>query len=876
MLATLLTLTPTAGAADSDTDLEPVGSLSAAEQRAEALPALTTVADRPPRTTVPADRYAMAGGCHTMATTDGRYLTKSGTGYALSANQTAAEPVHFQATELGRYLFWDADQQFLTHDGTPADEPSEAAEWTVEGTADDFTITESLLGLADGWRFRLTTGCPEWPEVELNVTGAPYAGVTPLQETRGYIDDHMHEVTGHFLGGGIHCGRPWHKYGVVYALRDCPDHIETGGNAALPEIVLSGNPTHDPVGWPTFKDWPAPESLTHEAGYYKWLERSWREGQRVFVNLLVENEVLCVLYPNLADPISNVPGVTKDCNDMDQVRLQASLTHQMENYIDAQWGGPGKGWFRIVDTPEDARRIVNEGKLAVILGTETSDIFNCSKGRSATELLDQLGIDTPLTCTPEDLEKGLDELYELGVRQMVITHKFDNAFGGAKGDGGFNGIATNLGNFLITGSFFRMKQCPDGLGPDNAQLGANDIPDASLAQLVGLVGGAISEIPLPIALPLAYPAGDQCNEMGLTALGEQMIRKMAEHQMIIDVDHFSARARAEALDILEELDYSGTISSHSWGDDFAYPRIYRLGGFISPYAGGSEGFVDKWQKMVSMMDGRFYWGMGYGADMNGLGSQGMPRGADVSNPVTYPFDAFGGITVDKQVSGQRVYDINVDGVAHYGLYADWRQDLKKIGGEDILVDMRRGPESYLHMWERARGATNDACRQPELRRPASDFAAIAEGAPAAEVLYTYGQPHVRAGYVYRYCALRGAADATVTVRFDNSGRVAAVAGTGAPGQGNGGGNGGSTGNGDGNGGTGNGAGGDSNGGSADAGGDTNAGGTPSDVVAPSAGDLAETGGPSQRLYVGGLGALLMGIGMVLKSRHRAAARSLAG
>ena len=762
-------------AADTTTDLDPVGSQSAAQQRTEPTPKLTKVAERPARTQIPADRYAMAGGCYTLAT-DAGYLTKSAGAYALG-DRAAAAPIHFQATELGRYLLWDADRQFISHDAAPTDKPAETTEWGVDGTSNAFAFDTALLGHSDGWRFEMTTGCPEWPEVELDVTGAPFAGVSSLQEVRGYADDHMHATTGEFLGGGIHCGRPWHKYGVEYALADCLDHSTTKGYLALPEIVLSGNTSHDPTGWPTFKDWPSPESLTHEGAYYKWLERSWRGGQRIYVNLLVENEVLCVLYPNLANPTANVPGVTKDCNDMDQVRLQAQATRDLENYIDAQWGGPGKGWFRIVDNPEDTRKIINEGKLAVILGTETSDIFNCSKGKSATDFLVQLGIDTPLTCTGDDLDKGLDELYNLGVRQMVITHKFDNAFGGAKGDSGFNGIATNLGNFLITGSFFRMNTCQDGLEPDNKQLGPDDIPQAELSQLFGLITGGIAGLPLPVALPL-YPAGDQCNQVGLTDLGEQMIRKMADRHMLVDVDHFNSRSRSQALDLLEDLKYPGVLSSHSWSDDNAYPRVYGLGGFVAPYAGGSEGFVGKWRDMVKAMNGKYYWGMGYGADMNGLGAQGGPRGADVENPVTYPFTTFGGVKVDQQHSGERVYDINADGVAHYGLYPDWIQDLTILGGGDIQTDMLRGSEAYLQTWERANGATNDACRQPELRRPASDFAKIAKGTPAKDVLYSYGQPHVRAGDQYRYCALDGKDDATVVVSF-RDGQVSTVSGEGA-------------------------------------------------------------------------------------------------
>ena len=188
---------------------------------------------------------------------------------------------------------------------------------------------------------------------------------------RGYADAHTHGMAFEFLGGGAHCGKPWDRFGAPYALVDCPDH-ETGSNPL--EAILSGEPSHDPVGWPTFADWPAPDSLTHEGTYYKWMERSWRGGQRLFVNLLVENNQLCMLYPfgPGGSPQKN------SCDDMDSVRLQAKRMHQFQNYVDAQWGGPGKGWYRIVKNPWQARRVINDGKMAIVMGIETSVPFGCT------------------------------------------------------------------------------------------------------------------------------------------------------------------------------------------------------------------------------------------------------------------------------------------------------------------------------------------------------------------------------------------------------------------------------------------------------------------------------------------------------------------
>ena len=116
---------------------------------------------------------------------------------------------------------------------------------------------------------------------------------------KGIIDLHLHMTAFEFLGGRAHCGRPWHPYGAPYALVDCPDHQVGNGCGAVLENALYGNPVrcHDPVGWPTFKDWPHHDSLTHEQTYYKWVERAYMGGLRVFVNLFVENRALCELYP---------------------------------------------------------------------------------------------------------------------------------------------------------------------------------------------------------------------------------------------------------------------------------------------------------------------------------------------------------------------------------------------------------------------------------------------------------------------------------------------------------------------------------------------------------------------------------------------------
>ena len=146
-----------------------------------------------------------------------------------------------------------------------------------------------------------------------------------------------------------------------------------------------------------------------------------------------------------------------------------------------------------------------------------------------------------------------------------------------------------------------------------------------------------------------------------------------------------------------------------------------------------------------MTDDRYFSGFGFGADMNGLGGQGAPRGADAPDAVTYPFTGLGGVVVDRQVSGTRTYDVNVDGVAHYGLYADWIEDVRRLAGDEIIADLGRGPEAYLQTWERAEGIAAPSCRGADA------FTGLVEGMTTGEVLRIAGQPQRRQGTTYTYC-----------------------------------------------------------------------------------------------------------------------------
>ena len=177
-------------------------------------------------------------------------------------------------------------------------------------------------------------------------------------------------------------------------------------------------------------------------------------------------------------------------------------------------------------------------------------------------------------------------------------------------------------------------------------------------------------------------------------------------------------------------------------------------------------FANQWKALMAVRDKRFLRGIGWGADMNGFGAQGPPRGGD--NPVTYPFKSYDGrVTFDRQKTGDRVFDINTMGVAHYGLYPDWVEDLRHVAGDQIVKDLANGSEAYLEMWERAIGITpRYVCKSRRLRFTRGGLGAVAFGVSAEDELRSAGQPMHRVGRTFGYCVKGGG---SVRVTFDRRG-----------------------------------------------------------------------------------------------------------
>ncbi|HEY3187112.1 MAG TPA: hypothetical protein VGJ70_06540, partial [Solirubrobacteraceae bacterium] len=137
----------------------------------------------------------------------------------------------------------------------------------------------------------------------------------------------------------------------------------------------------------------------------------------------------------------------------------------------------------------------------------------------------------------------------------------------------------------------------------------------------------------------------------------------------------------------------------------------------------------------------------------------------------------GKVTFDRQRTGERTFDYTKAGVAHYGLYADWFADLRRVGGEALARDLWDGAEAYLEMWERADGIAAPGCHEAIGPFTARGRGPLRLGVDWRTLLRGVGQPQQRTR-AWSWCVRGGRnARATDVAELSRAGTVELVGST---------------------------------------------------------------------------------------------------
>ncbi len=703
--------------------------------------------------------YQFANQCFELRSADGGLtLQKKDAQYHFSTlgdtntEQTAAR-IYMRPTGLGTYLLFDQNKSYISAkqkilvsqdklisemvlDMPEKDYIVTEAEWKLslhpEGhfklfnLKSELWLTQNILSDQEDQALALsfypTKNCASFPEASTNSKGSVIKTHHEDGTLWGFVDAHEHITANHGFGGMIFHGAAFHKLGIEHALADSQKHHGIDGSKDLMSITYksgSGNitikqffsnlfkhlvqdkPDHDTSGYPELTDWTVHRAPTHQSLYYKWIERAYLGGMRVMVEYLESTEVVCEVYKNLFPSNSEA----ETCNEMVHVDHQLEKMKEMQDYIDAQHGGPDKGWFRLVYSPEEAREVVKAGKLAVILGLEIENPFDC--------FIDER--DEFEVCTDAIVKERLKRYYDKGVRALFPSHKFVNAFSSGDGDTGI----LELGDYLNTGQWRQYVDCDNLPGP---YIGSHsEGKERSLfTRLSGLPGietlnGLLSDGQTleDQALPLYSEARTHCQQDGLTPLGFTLIREMMELGMIIDLGHSPKAALNDLIPMLKEANYPA-VHTHG-GDRGAIEEIRGLstrglGDVCRDEQGRSQlmGIFDDIVERTDPDTGLPQRALSY--DFNGFAGYARPRFGDLSRceneqqqPLEYPFTSFAGdVVFEKSKTGNREFDFNTEGLANIGLYPDLIEEARRSGVKDEAINLLfKSAEAYIQIWERA-------------------------------------------------------------------------------------------------------------------------------------------------------------------------------
>ena len=499
----------------------------------------------------------------------------------------------------------------------------------------------SELPFKRGERFKRARGCAPYPEASLGTKGRAFKGTRRDGTVLGYADPHIHVTADMRAGGLVISGESFNRFGLIEALgHDADVHGSDGSQDITGNLLRSGSPTgtHDTHGWPSFSGWPTYDTYTHQQVYWRWLERTWMAGMRLITAMVVEDEPLCAIEPRKSH----------SCSETETIVAEIKHLRDLQDYVDAQYGGRGRGWFRLVFDPRSARKVIERGKLAVLIGVESSNPFGCRLEAGQPQ------------CARADIDRGIALLKDAGVRTIFPAHWVDNALAGAALEEGDKGTFISAMQLSYTGFPFQTGPCPE---PGQ---------------------------------------GSSCNTRGLSDLGEYAIGKLMDAHMLIEADHLSERARERVLAIAEQRHYP-LVSSHTntggvWTDD-DLRRLFALGGYATARLDDPAKLPDAINRYRRFKSASRYLGVGLGSDTGGFNElPGPPK-----TPLTYPFRPYRGhVVFSRQQTGTRSFDLNRDGVAHYGLIHDLLAKVQtEPRGREALGLLFHSAEAYLETWQRA-------------------------------------------------------------------------------------------------------------------------------------------------------------------------------
>jgi hypothetical protein len=511
--------------------------------------------------------------------------------------------------------------------------------------------------------------------------GSIFGGGTNCNE-RDVVATSMDQALGSCAathGGSNPDGNKCGNNGRRLALYDIPFSAAHGTNPGEAAVLANpGSPIIHTHGAPSFEHWPKANDTQHQQMWIDWIRRAYDGGMRVMVGLAVNSMTISKGIAG-TDPVDDAYVGNRQIRE-----LTAMVARHGE-------------WMEVARTSADLRRIVRADKLAIIIGVELDDIGSFSWTPRGTG---DAGVGRPPT--EAQVVAEIDRLYGLGVRYIFPVHVIDNHFGGTA---------------LYNSEFPRANRYQFGAWPSIGCAAAADGitkvlssgDDAAKALILGQAGGHFP-------IPSCPPHVGVVNTRGLTALGRFAIKEMMNRSMLIDIDHMSQQTVTDTLALtavtpsgepyplasghngLRGGFESGTLGARQpdISENTRTPAQYRaitdrLG--VAGVGWGDSNAADYLANVRKVLALNPRLSLNIGSDINGL--VGQPSNLGCTRCVTYS------AAFPQARTGTRVWDYNVDGVAHIGLFPDFLRHVENIGGRDVVDTLFDGAEGIARMWEQS-------------------------------------------------------------------------------------------------------------------------------------------------------------------------------
>lgn len=467
--------------------------------------------------------------------------------------------------------------------------------------------------------------------------------VDPRDKIWGFADLHAHFFSpmafgGQLFWGNIHSAMTPQGFGGTSApsdpkeaMKECTAMHGTGPNGGV-LFTMPPEGGHSRTGYPEFMGFSNFQTVYHQQAYVEWLRRAWQGGLRLVQADAVNYQFLQVVH-KLAT-LYHIDLPANPSGDEWNIREQVKAARAFLDLPDV------KTFAGVALSATEARSLGQDGKLAVVLGTEV-ETFG--------------GLDKKLTgMTDETKIRGLVQPYlgclrERGVRHVIAVHLGENAFGSPA----VYDVMFDLGNSAMRKTHFQLRATK----PEERIFYSQDADwkDQSAAEKFIVELGVAGMSPPP---PGPTGGAGQANKNGLTVAGRVLVQEMMRLGMVIDIDHMSSLAEDEVLTMAEKFHYP-VIASHtgfrdallapdqaaqpqSWSSERSkskgqVERIRALGGLVgvgtsrgptrdsaglSACDGSTPSFVTQVRYAISAMGGS---GVAFGSDINGLGQQDAPR-----------------------------------------------------------------------------------------------------------------------------------------------------------------------------------------------------------------------------------------------------------